>query len=51
MGVESMTNNDEMTMGTNINQQYRWEGGDDVYCDGGGHGQPEVRQGRGAMAA
>ncbi len=46
-----MTNNDEMKMGTNINQQYRWEGGDDVNCGGGGGGQLEVGQGGGAMAA
>jgi hypothetical protein len=51
MGVESTTNNDEMTMGTNINEQYRWEGADDFYCGGSGGGQPEVVQGGGAMAA
>jgi hypothetical protein len=36
MGVESITNNDERMMGTNNNQQYRWDGGDDVYCGGSG---------------
>ena len=35
-------------MGTNINQQYQWKGGDDAYCGGGGGGQPEVGQGGGA---
>jgi hypothetical protein len=51
MGVEIMTNNDETAIGTKNNQQYQWEAGDDVYCGGGGGGQPEVGQGGGAMAA
>ena len=32
MGDGSTTNDDETTKRTNINQQYRWEGGDIVYC-------------------
>jgi hypothetical protein len=46
-----MTIDDETTMGTLNNQQYQREGSDDVCCGGGGAGQPEVGQGKGAIAA
>jgi hypothetical protein len=51
MGDEITTNNDKMTMGIHNNQQYQWDGGDDIYCDGSGGGQPKVGQVGGAMAA
>ncbi len=51
MGDESTTNGDKTAIRTRNNQQYLWEGGDEVYCGGGGGGQLEVEQGEGAMAA
>jgi hypothetical protein len=51
MGDEYMTNNDKTMMGTHNNERFRWEGGDNIYYDGGGGGQLEERQGKGATTA